>query len=270
VRIYPNWVTPGFFETMQIPLLLGRTFRTGEKNVVVVSESFARREWPGQNPLGQRMGDAATDVVVGVVGDARVNALSDDDAVEQYWPATQEQMSSMALVLRTDGSTSDVSRAAKQISAVLDPKLFPEVRQIKTLYNENAAQTAQLAAVVSLSGFVAVLLASVGVIGLASFTVWQKTKEIAIRLAVGASRRAVLQVVLRQFFWPSAIGLGLGASVAVTGSGILRRALFGVSNLDLMSYAGAILFLIGMLLLAALIPARRALRVNVSQALRYQ
>jgi predicted permease len=270
VRIYPNWVTPSFFETMQIPVLLGRTFATGETNVVVVSESFARRQWPGQNPLGQRMGDAARDVVIGLAGDARVNALSDDDAVEQYWPAMQDQMAAMVLVLRTDGSTADVSKAAKQISAALDPKLFPEIRQIKTLYNENTAQMAQLAGVVSLIGFVAVLLASVGVIGLASFTVLQRTKDIAIRLAVGASGRSVVQVVLSQFFWPSAVGIVLGASAAGMGSKILRRALFGVSNLDVMSYAGAILFLMGMLLVAALIPARRALRVNVSQALHHQ
>ena len=270
VRIYPNWVTPSFFETMQIPVLLGRTFAAGETNVVVVSESFGRRQWPGQNPLGQRMGDAAKDVVIGVVGDAHVNALSDDDAVEQYWPAIQDQMATMALVLRTDGSTADVSKAAKQISAALDPKLFPEIRQIKTLYNENAAQMAQLAGVVSLIGFVSVLLASVGVVGLASFTVRQKTKDIAIRLAVGASGRSVVQVVLHQFFWPSAVGVVLGAPVAAMGSMILRRALYGVSNLDVMSYAGAILFLVGMLLVAALIPAGRALRVNVAQALHHE
>jgi len=270
VRIYPNWVTPGFFQTMEIPVLLGRTFAAGETNVVVVSESFARRQWPGQNPLGQRLGDAAKDVVIGVVGDAHVNALSDDDAVEQYWPAMQDQMAAMTLVLRTDGSKADVSNSAKQISAALDPKLFPEIRQIKTLYTENTAQMAQLAAVVSLIGFVAVLLASVGVIGLTSFTVWQKTKDIAIRLAVGASGRSVMLVVLRQFFWPSAVGILLGTSAAAMLSTILRRALYGVSNLDLISYGGAVFFLLGMLLLAALIPARRALRVNVSQALHEQ
>jgi predicted permease len=270
VRIFPNWVTPKFFDTMQIPLLLGRTFAAGEKNVVVVSESFARRQWPGQNPLGQRINDGAKDIVVGVAGDARVNALSDDDAVEQYWPATQDQMAAMVLVLRTDGPPADVAKAAKQISTGLDPKLFPEVRQIKTLYNENAAQMAQCAGVVSLSGLVAVLLASVGVLGLVSFTVWQRTRDIAIRLALGASRRSVLGTILRQLFWPSAVGLVLGISLAATGSKILRRALYGVSNLDVMSYAGAVLFLVGMLALAALIPARRALRVNVSQALHYQ
>ena len=84
------------------------------------------------------------------------------------------------------------------------------------------------------------------------------------------SGRSVVQVVLRQFFWPSAVGVVLGVSVAAMGSKILRRALYGVSNLDVMSYAGAALFLVGMLLLAALIPARRALRVNVSQALHHQ
>ena len=88
--VYPNWVTPGLFQTMGIPMRMGRTFYPGEKNATIVSESMARRMWPGQNPIGQQMpnGDAK-DTVVGVTGDARVNAANDDDAVEQYWPAQQ-------------------------------------------------------------------------------------------------------------------------------------------------------------------------------------
>ncbi len=104
VPIYPNWVTPGLFETMGIPLRLGRTFYAGEKNAVIVSESMARREWPGQNPIGQQLpnGDAK-DTVVGVAGDAHVNAVNDDDAVEQYWPAQQADMPEMVVMVRTAG-----------------------------------------------------------------------------------------------------------------------------------------------------------------------
>ena len=88
VTVYPNWVEPGFFETMRIPMLLGRTFFPGEKHVVIVSQSFARAQWPGKNPLGEQIGNGDTkDTVVGVVGNAHINAMSDDDATEQYWPA---------------------------------------------------------------------------------------------------------------------------------------------------------------------------------------
>jgi ABC-type antimicrobial peptide transport system permease subunit len=109
----------------------------------------------------------------------------------------------------------------------------------------------------------------VGVIGLVSFTVWQKTKEIAIRTALGASRYNVLKIILQQFSWPVVIGLFVGTGVAAGVSKILRRALYGISNLDPISYAGAIGFLVAILAVAALAPARRALRVNVSKALHY-
>ena len=99
VLMYPNWVEPGFFKTMGIPLLLGRTSYSGEKNAVIVSQTMAGEQWPGENPLGQKLDDGdSKDIVVGVVGDAHINALSDDDAVEQYWPSQQESMPSMVLV----------------------------------------------------------------------------------------------------------------------------------------------------------------------------
>ncbi len=103
--LYPNWVSPGFFQTMQIPLRLGRTFRPGETQATIVSDTLARRLWPGQNPVGQLIGEGKTkDRVVGVVGDAHLNALSDDDAVEEYWPVAAAQMPSMVMMARVSGS----------------------------------------------------------------------------------------------------------------------------------------------------------------------
>ncbi len=269
--LYPNWVSPGFFQTMQIPVLLGRTFRPGEKNAVIVSDSFARGQWPGENPLGKQIGDdAAKDTVVGVVGDAHLNALSDDDAVEQYWPAAQDQLPGMVLMVRMAGAVESLPAAAKSISESLDPKLFPEIRQIRSLYRNNLMQIEQVAGVVTSIGLVALMLAGVGVIGLVSFTVWQKTKEIAIRIALGASNGSVLKMILRQFSWPVLAGLCVGTGTAAAMSKILRRALYGVSNLDPIGYAGAIGFLLTILVIAALLPARRALRVNVAKALHYE
>ncbi len=271
VRVYPNWVAPGFFAAMQIRILLGRTFHENEKNAVVVSESFARVQWPGQNPLGKVTGSgSARDVVVGVVADAHMNALSDDDALEEYWPAAVEQMANMVVIARADGGFHDLPAAAKSISESLDPKLLPEVRSIESLYSDSVAQIARIAAAVTLVGLVAIGLAAVGVIGLVSFAVRQRTKEIAIRLALGADAGKVLNVILRQFIVPTIAGLLLGTVSAAAMSNLLRHALYGISNLDPIAYAGAVVFLVVILTLSALLPARRALRVNVSKALHYQ
>jgi hypothetical protein len=270
LMLYPNWVGAGFFETMQIPVLMGRTFFPGERHAAIVSAAFARRLWPGQNPLGKLTGDGdVKDQVVGVVGDAHVNALSDDDAVEEYWPATHDQMPGMVAMIRMAGPVEGLPAAAKAISQSLDPKLFPEIRQIKSLYANNVRQIESVAGAVTLAGFVALLLAGVGLVGLVSFTVSQKTKEIAIRTALGASGGNVLKILLRQFSWPVGIGLLIGAAATAASSQILRRALYGISNLDPAGYAGAVVFLLLTLAFATLLPARRALRLNLSKALHY-
>jgi predicted permease len=271
VRVYPNWIAPDFFATMQIPILLGRTFYPNEKHVVIVSKSFAREQWPGQNPLGKLVGDGnPKDMVVGVVADAHMNALNDDDALEEYWTASGEQMTGMVLVARTDGAAENLPKTAKSISESLDPKLFPEIRSIASLYSESVVQIERIAGAVTLAGLVAIGLAGVGVLGLVTFTVRQRTKEIAIRLALGATSNNILNVILRQFSVPAVIGLAVGTVIAAASSNVLRRALYGISNLDLIAYVGAIGFLIAILAVSALLPARRALRVNVSKALHYQ
>ena len=271
IMVYPNWVTPDFFQTMQIPILLGRTFSTADKNVVIVSTSFARAQWPGQNPLGKQIGDGRQkDTVIGVVGDAHLNALNDDDAAEQYWPAAQDQMPGMVLMVRMAGAVETLPAAAKSIAQSFDPKLFPEIREIKSLYHENVLGVERLAGVMTVIGLVAVMLAGVGVIGLVSFTVWQRTKEFAIRFALGGSRGHVLKAILQQFSWPVFIGVLVGAGSAAAGSRILRRALYGISNLDPVGYGAALATLLLILAVAALLPARRALRINVASALHYE
>lgn len=275
VAIYPNWVEPGFFQTMNIPLLLGRTLLPGEKNAVVISESFARRQWPGQNPVGKQFGptihgSSLRDTVVGVVGDARLNALNDDDAVEEYWSAQAGDMPGMSMVVKMSGTSEDFVSMTKAISDSLDPKIFPEIRPLKSLYQDTVSTVERLAMVVSLIGLVAVLLAGVGIIGLVAYTVSQRTKEIAIRLALGAERAHVLAAVLRQFAWPMMIGLLAGVGVAAGASKVLRKMLFGVSNLDPASYVGAVAVLVGIVGVATLLPARRALQLNMAKILHYE
>jgi len=271
VAIYPNWVDSGFFRTMGIPLVLGRSFYAGEKNAVIVSQSLARKQWPGQNPIGQKFknGDDSF-LVVGVAGNARVNAINDDDAVELYWPAQTADMADMVVMVKAAGEPGTLPPIVKSISASLDPKLFPEARPIKLLYQENVLGVERVAMVVSLIGFVAVMVAGVGIIGLVSFSVSQRLKEIAIRLALGAKKVQVLAAVLRQFAWPIVIGMGVGTGIAAAASKVLRRALYGVDNLDPLSYAAALGVLGAIVVLAALLPTRRALRLDLAKTLHYE
>src|SRR6185437_15019038 len=135
LMVYPNSVSPDFFSAMAIPLRMGRTFYPGEKHVVILSESFARRQWPGENPLGQTVGDDANKAtVIGVAGDAHINGLSDDDAAEEYWAAQPDDMPEMALVIRVAGEPGSVAPDVKTISANLDGSVFPEIRTLKALY----------------------------------------------------------------------------------------------------------------------------------------
>ncbi len=271
LMLYPNWVSPGYFETMQIPLLVGRTFYPGEKNAVIVSQSFARWAWGDQNPIGQRMpSDDSKDTVIGVAGDAHVNALNDDDAVEGYWAAQSDNMPGMVVIARSAGPSSAVEQAARSISENIDPRLFPEIRPLKQLYHEIARQIEQIAAVVSLMGMIAVLLAAVGIIGLMGFSVSQRTKEIAIRLALGSPKARLCGLLLKQFAWPVMGGLAAGSLLALMGSKFLRIALFGVSNLDPAGFIGGVGILLGVAILSSIVPVRRAMHLNVARALHYE
>lgn len=271
VKIYPNWVSPEFFGAMGIPIRLGRTFYPGEQNAVIVSESFARQQWPAENPLGQKVGDdgSTKDLVVGVVGDAHINALSDDDAMEEYWPEGKDDWPSMTIVVRTatgDGQT--LVSATKAINARLDPIVFPEIRKIGTLYHENARDIEVVASVVSAVGMVAVALSCMGIVGLVAYTVSLRMKEIAIRMVLGAGSRSVLATVLNQFRWPMFVGIVCGISIAAAGSAALRVALYGVGNLDPASYVGGCALLVAIFSLSMFLPATRALRLNISSILR--
>jgi predicted lysophospholipase L1 biosynthesis ABC-type transport system permease subunit len=209
------------------------------------------------------------DMVIGVVGDAHINALGDDDAVEQYWPAQPADMPDMVLIARAEGEPGSLAPVAKAIATALDPSVFPEVRQLELLYRKNVQQIETGAAIVSVMGMVAVILAGIGLLGLVGYVVTQRTKEIAIRLALGAQPFAVLNAVLQQFRWPLFVGLAGGTALAAFGSKLLRVALYGVDNLDWASYLAALLMLGAIAALAMVLPAARTLRLNVAAILHH-
>jgi predicted permease len=268
VDVYPNWVTPEFFQTMDIPLLRGRNLLPGEKNAVIVSESLARQQWPGEDPIGKPFWQK--DTVVGVAGNAHVNAMNDGDTVEVYWAAQAEDMSEMTLLLKTAGAPEGLPPMVKSIAESIDPKLFPEIWLLKTAVHRNMLNFELAAAAVSMLGMAAALLAAMGLLGLVAYTVSERTKEIAIRIALGAKPVHVLSAILRQFVWPIAVGLLTGVAGTAALSQVLRKVLFGVSNLDPLSYVGAMGVLLAIATAAALLPARQALRVDPLHALRYE
>jgi predicted permease len=273
VTVYPNSVDPGFFRTMDIPMLRGRTFLPNERNVDIVSESFAARQWPGEDPLGKSMwrdGNNNKDVIVGVVGNAHIKALNDTDALEAYWPIQPENLPGATLVVKTTGSPEENLKQAKTIVESLDPNLFPSIWTLKSGFRRNTEDLKKVAMVVSLLGFIAVTMAAIGIVGLVAYSVSQRTKEIAIRLALGAKHLHVLSAVLKQFCWPIVLGTitGIGATVGV--SRFMRKFLFGIGNLDPLSYATAISVLIVLIGFAAVAPVRRALRLDVARTLHYE
>jgi predicted permease len=265
VDVYPNWVTPEFFQTMDIPLLRGRTLLPGEKDAVIVSESLARQQWPGEDPTGKQFWEKNT--VVGVAGNAHVNSMNDGDTVEAYWAAQADDMPEMTLLVKTAGVPESLPPAVRSAAESIDPKLFPEIRLLKTAFHQNMSNFELAAGVVSVLGMAAVLLAAVGLLGLVAFTVSERAKEIAIRIALGAKPRHVLSAILRQFFWPIGLGLLIGIVGAAALSKVLRQVLFGISNFDPLSYGAAMGMLLAIAALAALLPARRALRFDSMRVL---
>lgn len=271
LTVYPNWVSPDFFSTMGIPFRMGRTFYRGEKHAVIVSESFARQKWPGRNPLGQTVGGGANkDVVIGVVADARANQPNDDDGVEQYWPPSSDDMPDMVLIVRFVGDPKSIGVAAKTIARSIDGEIFPEVQQLRTLYKDNVSVIEDIAAIATLIGLVAGMVAGIGLLGIVGVVVTQRTKEIAIRLALGAQPLSVLIAVLRQFLWPLVVGVVIGTALAAFGSRLLRIALYGVNNLDPASYAAAMAILVAIAALSMLVPSIRALRLDIAAILHHE
>jgi predicted permease len=270
VRVQINRVDPQFFQTMKIPLLRGRNLLRGERHAIVIGESLARGGWPGQDPLGKKftMGDDYT--VVGIAGSARLVKLEDTDSVEVYFPIEPADLPATFVLVKTAGAPEDLARSAAATAKALDPNTFPEVELMKMGFRQKLHGAEESALAVSVLGSVADLLACLGIVGVVTYAVSQRTREIGIRMALGARPAHILSVVLRQFSRPVVAGLLVGAGGAAALSGLLRGQLYGIGNLDPMAYLGAIGVFAVTVAGAALWPARRALRVDPMRALRHE
>ena len=267
IMIYPNWVGPEFFQTMRIPLLRGRYFRAGEKNVVILSESLARKRWPTEDPIGKQWKDGK-DIVVGVVGNTRAMELNNTDATEIYYPPTAD-VSSRNVRPGQSGRRSKHSYAQRssRLPAASTPGSFQPSPRSPPASARMLSQVEQIATIVSLLGSIAIFLAVVGLLGLVSFAVSQEPKKLRSGSRSEPIAPRLSPAVLRRFAWPVLLGLIAGVAITAGLSQILRRVLYGISGLDPISYAGAMALLIAILAAAALLPIRRAFALDIARIL---
>jgi len=273
--------SPGYFGTLGIPLMLGRLFdasdHAGAPLVAMVNQAAVARYFGGRSPLGARLTfDEPTDsaaqwmTVVGVVGDIHHAGLEEAPYPQVYLPVAQSPGRWMVLVART--ATRDpiaLGPAVRQVVASLDPDLA--LSELSTMQQRIAGATARprLSAIVLGSFAVAaLLLAALGIYGVVSYGVLQRTRELGIRMALGAGQGTVLAMVLRQGMAPVAAGISAGIAVAWGVARVLRSLLFQVGTTDPATFVGVTLFLSGAALLACYLPARRAARSDPVAALR--
>ncbi len=269
LNVQINHVDPEFLRTMKIPLVRGRNLLRGEPRAVVVSESMARA-FTGGDPLGKTFNLGADMTVVGVAGSARQVKLEDSDSVEVYLPLETEDFPRLFILVRTAGRPEDLAPSAAAAARALDADLFPEVDLLKAGFRRKLEGAQYFALSVTALGGIAHLLACLGIVGVVAYAVSQRTKEIGIRMALGAKPPHVLRVVLRRLAVPVTAGLVAGVAAAAALSQLLRQELFGISNLDPATYVGAVAVFVITVAVSALLPARRALRVDPLRALRYE
>jgi len=267
--VYIHQVDPHYLATMKVRLVRGRNLIEGDERSVVVSESLVRRIWPEGDPLGQpfKIGDE-TLTVIGVAGSAASLTPGDPDAVELYRVAREADLVSLTLVARTAGPPDGLTAAVSSAANAVDQNFKPRVELLKERFAQNARDVRSSAIAVAVLGFVALAVACLGVVGLVAYSVAQRTKEIGIRLALGAEPRHVLKSLSRQFLGIIIGGLFFGVLGAAGLAQLLRRELYGLSTIDPIAYIGAVVLFLVAIALAGLWPARRALKVDPLVALR--
>lgn len=287
-----SYVLPNYFETLGIAIVRGRSFTAqeaeGEAPVVIVSEAMARRFWPGQDPIGKRLaigsehgrppypGETAPffpeSEVIGVAQDVRNLSLSKIDGSYLYLPLSQSSRSTDVILLRTSGNTSGLlallGAAVRRVDANL-PILASPLDWAVSL--DPYFILSRVGGILcSIVGALGLFLASLGVYGMVGYSVVERTREIGIRMALGAQREQVLGLVLREGARPMLFGTAIGIAVSAAVSRLLSAILFGLNPTDAISFAGVSLLLIAVALFAGWLPARRAMRVDPMVALRYE
>jgi predicted permease len=294
-----TYIQANYFETLGIPLLVGRRFQQkgGEpEHDVILSEAAAKQLFAGQNPIGRSVRLGATDErvrnrielsvelsrdvpangpayrVAGVARDTRGAEFDGSDSKRVYLPLADERLADRPILIRTQSDAAEVLKAIDPLISAIDPDLVASAFTLDEILRRAppfiAASLA--AAIASTLGGLGLLLASMGIYGTVSYIVLLRTREVGIRMAIGAQKRDILGLILGESTRPVIAGLLAGMILAVGASELLRGVLYGLNAVDAISFAGVSLLFLAIALLAAYPPARRAMRVDPSVALRYE
>jgi putative ABC transport system permease protein len=273
-------VSKDYFTTMSIPLKQGRSFTAEEeremRHVVVVNEEFVHRNLPGQNPIGKRVtinmkDENVPSEIVGVVGNSKHRSLEDKDAPMSYWPHPELAMPAMTLVMRTGGNATDVAPAVRSVINGIDPdQPISDIKTMEDWLSVSVARSRFSTTLLTVFSIVALVMAAVGIYGVISYSVLQRTHEIGIRVALGAQQRDVLGLIVKQGVILGAVGVGLGLAAAFALTRLMSTLLFEVEATDKVIFAVVSVGAFLITLIACYIPARRAMDVDPLQALRYE
>jgi putative ABC transport system permease protein len=269
-----------YFPTMRIPLKRGRLYTPQEalemRHVVVVNEAFARENFPGQNPIGQRVTiymkeDNQPSEIIGIVGDNKHKGLETEVEPMAFWPHAELVYPSMTIAIRTRGDSTSVAAAARNVIHQLDPdQPIGQVATMDSLMAKSVARARFNSTLLAIFSLVALVMAAVGIYGVMSYSVLQRTHEIGVRMALGAQRRDVLKLILQQGVLLAVIGVVVGLAGSFGLTRIISTLLFEVAATDKITFAAVSAGLFLITFVASYVPAWRATRVDPLVALRYE
>jgi len=264
-----NNVSPEFFAMLDMPIVRGRVFTDGENDVVLITESTARRYWPGQDALDRvvMMGSGRRRII-GIVRDAQMSQVREATSSYLYLPVTRDTQRRISILARTRGGFDSFAAAVRADTSGLDNSLVVNVQPLSDnlgLLQTLSKITAGVAGILSL---LAVALGAIGVYGVVAYVVSRRRREVGVRMALGADGRDVQRMILRQTLRPVVAGMVIGVAVAAITARLLQSVLFGVSPHDPLAFIGAPLLMLAIAAAAALIPTRRAMQVDPMSVLR--
>ena len=272
-----NLATPGYFHTMNIPFIEGRDFDDRDvlkaPEAVIINRDMARRYWPDEDPIGKRLavGDGPWRTVVGIVGDVKQAGLDIETRPEMFWPYYQMPVGFTTFVVRTSGDPQAMTSTVRGAMQEIDQDLpLYGIKTVNDVISESVAPRRLNMLLLGVFAGLALVLAAVGLYGVISYSVSQRTREIGIRMALGASHKSVLRLVVGQGMLLALIGVAIGVVASFFLTKFMATLLFGVSATDPLTFVAISVLLMGVSMVASLVPARRAMKVDPMVSLRYE
>jgi putative ABC transport system permease protein len=272
--------TDGYFQVLEIPLIRGRIFNgrdgANSPHVAVISESLARERWPNQDPIGHTIefgnmdGDLRLLTIVGIVGDTHEYGLDAPPRPTVYVNLFQRPPAAITLTMLSDADTRSVASAARGILQDLNPEMAANFRTFSQIYSASLGSRRFNVILTGFFGITALLLATAGVFGVMAYSVSRRTREIGVRVALGAAPSGILRMILGQGLRTIFVGVAIGIAASLALTRTVQSLLFGVTASDPVTFGGVTLLLVGAALLACYIPARRATKVDPMVALRHE